>query len=907
MMNRNYLLSLFLCSSLAEGALWIDEEVLKHSIQINPNDIQSKVIYARYMLENDQPSKAIEILKGVDPKKNPSVEKLINDIRLWESDKRYLQELGIDHHSASAKIPEIASKLSVKEGEKLYYALQRFRIPMDASSQKILGQKIAQGGNSILAGSILSNLPKDHDYRTPLVQDIEKKNPTSVSVPIHHNSPKNVPITPVLIKPKSLDEQLEQAINIYSTDPSMKNIEAVLYLYAQSGKAQEQIPFLKQHVQNHPFDYDVRLHIGKLLAWAGDYENALDYLYTIEGKTKNSAKLLIGQIYGWRGEYSAAKPILEEVEQTGTQSQRYDARKNLAFIARWQGDHTAALNIFADLHRENPSDEEVKEEVLFDQKQYSLLIAKYESLLRKNPNDIKSMERIAPLLTLNNEGEKALFYYEKQYALTNNPNLLKEMGNVALGLKEAQKGLGYWYTYAKRVDTPQGWLEYSKNLYWNSRYQEALEQLRKIEDIPAVSAEVKELIALIVNKLSINVSAPIAMNGSSLIASVAEQKTDPDQVNSYIQEAQFAEKMRKEGKFDQAARMYRLLYLRTSDPLYGQLYAQSLIESGKVEEANAIRNVLEIGFSLPTVTPNGDKTLLSVPLKKEITSTQNSEFGKGKIALTGERLSDTANFNAVASKLIGEYTTSNKITLHGEVGRYTLKNQTDSLKGNSAFVSVGNSIIEGGVYADTIDSKVVFNPYIRISYPLQSHTISLTAHRRNAGLIKNAIKPLQEENTLSMVQLSDYALFPDSDEFWGAAEVAWDETGNHIFTPQFQYRFFQLPMEWLTWSVSFDGWYTFNSNPTEDYYSPTFADGTYLKHTVEIPLHEKIIFGLMGGLGYSFESEAYLYKVGGWIERSVVEGINFRVGCSDHKSISGSGGVLPYSYDMCDVKFLYSW
>lgn len=883
----------------------IDEEVLKQLIQTNPYDIQSKVIYSRYMLENDQPAKAMEILEGINPKKNPSVEKLINDIRLWESDKKFLQALGIDHQSTSTKVFGIISKLSAQDGEKLYYAFQRFHIPMDTSSQKILGQKIAQGGNSILAGTILSSLPKEDGSKIPFVQVVEKKNPTSLSVPIHRESSKIVPIASVPIT-KSLDEQLKEALNIYSNDPSMKNIESVLYLYTQSGKTQEQIPFLKQHVQTHPFDYDVRLHIGKLLAWAGDYENALDYLYTIEGKTKNSAKLLIGQIYGWQGEYSAAKPILEEIEQTGTQSQRYDARKNLAYIARWQGDHTAARDIFADLHRENPSDEEVNEEVLFDQKQYSLLIAKYESLLRKNPNDLKSMERIAPLLTLNSEGERALFYYEKQYALTNNPNLLKEMGNVALGLKEAQKGLEYWYTYAKRIDTAQGWLEYGKNLYWSGRYQEALDTLRKIEDIPVVSAEVKELIALIMNKVSMNVSAPIDMNGSSIIAPVTEEQTDHAQATSYTQEAQFAEKMRKEGKFDQAARMYRLLYLRTSDPFYGQLYAQSLIEAGKVEEANAIYNVLVIESPLPTVTLNGDKTLLSVPLR-EIVSAQNSESGKSKIALTGERLTDTANLNAVTSKLIGEHTTSNQITLHGEVGSYMLKNQTDSLRGNSAFVSVGNGTIEGGVYADTIDSKAVFNPYLRISYPIQPHTISLTAHRRNAGFIKNAIKPLRDENTLTMVQLSDYALFPDNDEFWGAAEVAWDENGNHIFIPQFQYRFFQLPMEWLTWSVSFDGWYTLNSNPTNDYYSPTFADGTYLKNTVEIPLHEKIIFGLMGSLGYSFESEAYLYKVGGWIERPVFEGINFRVGCSDHKSISGSDGVLPYSYDMCDVKFLYNW
>ena len=478
-MNKYYLSALLICSNLVGDSLWIDEEVLQQSIKSNPQDIQSKVIYARYLLEQDEYSKATEVLKGVDSKIHPSVEKLRNDIQLSESDKSYLQKLGIDRQSALSKVPTVVSQLSVQDSERLYYALHRSNIPIDVSSLRILGQKIAQNGNSILAGTILSDLPdlaEENIQKSVLVEVVEEKNSIPASKPI---------------KSESLERQLEKALQLYSTDPSMKNIETILYLYEKSDKTEEQIPFLKMHVQTHPFDYDARLHVGKLLAWEGEYENALDYLYLIEGKNKNSAQLLIGQIYGWQGNYSNAKPILEKVAQVGTDSQRYDADKSLAYLARWQGDHATARDIFADLHRKNPSDEEVKEEVLYDEKQYSVLIAKYESILRKNPNDIKSLERIATLLSLNNEAEKAIFYYEKQYELTNNLNIFKEMGNVALRAKETQRGLEYWHSYAKKVDTPEGWLEYSKNLYWNGRYQEALDILYKVENIPIVSDEVK--------------------------------------------------------------------------------------------------------------------------------------------------------------------------------------------------------------------------------------------------------------------------------------------------------------------------------------------------------------------------------------------------------------------------------
>lgn len=902
MKKYSVLLFLFYSNVVAQSA-WIDQEVLRHSIKSNPQDIQSRVVLSRYLSEQGDYAQALQILQGVDSKKNPAVAKLIDDIKVAKADKEYLETLHVSTQMDSKEVYKLASEIAVNKSEKLYLALVHSHIPMDVATKQIFAKKISQNKNSILAGSILLSLPKVNVVKTS-----QNTNPTLKDTSDSTSSDKTqqaivpkelIPAKkPLHVEPvvESLEVKLQKAFRLYTQNPSKENIDTVLYLYSQNNSSSEQISFLKKHIENHPFDYEARLRVGQLLAWDGKYKDALNYLYTCEGKIKYNAQLLIGQIYGWQGEYASAKKVLQEVEKVGTPSQNYEARKTLAYIARWQGDNASAQEMFARLYKENPSDTEVQEEVLFDQKQYAVLIDKYEALLHKNPNDTKSLERIATLLNLNNEGNKALFYYEKLYKLTKNNNYLKEMGNIAFNLKETQKGLEYWHTYAKNVDSPEGWLDYGKNLYWNSKYKEALEILHKIENNEKVSEEAKKLIALIEPQVSISQSSSDA--NSTLKA--------PVELSSYMQEVQFAKKMRSEGKYDEAARVYRQLYFKTSKAIYGKLYAQTLYESGKVEEAEAIRDVLSLEKSEEAIVfQKKNETLSEAPA--EDSNTSKNAKGKTTIGLEAERLNDTTNLNATTYKIIAEYTSPKQITLHGEAGKYTFSNQTDSLQGNTLFLWIGNEWIKGGAYVDSIEGKTDINPYVMLTYPINSHSLSLTAQRRNAGFVKNVIDPLRENNTLTMVALSDYVLFPDNDEFWGSMEIAWDEQGNKIFTPQFQYRFWQLPTEWLTWSVSVDGWYTFNSNPTSSYYSPSFADGTYLQNLVEIPLYEKINLNLMGGLGYSYEGSALLYKLGAWIERPLSNSLSFKLGCADYQSISASSTALPYAYNICDAKLMYSW
>lgn len=889
-MKRSICLLFVVLIGSLHATIWVDEATLKESIQSSSN-VQSKVIYARSLLEHDNAEEALDVLKGVDVSKNESVVNLMKDIQYWKRDKAYLKELNID--SAGSNVGSVASGLSSQDAEKLYGALNRFHIPIDVPAQRILGNKIGEGPNKILAGSILTQISKE---LLPEELTIKSQNIVKTADISDKKAQRVFEVTtqqPIKAKTKSLDEKLSDALDEYRKDSSMKNIEVISYLYTQMDKPEEQMSFLKHHVENYPFDYEVRLLLGKNLGWQKRYDEALDYLHMVEGNHKYDAKLASGQILSWKGDYSGAMPLLDEVIRFGNDIQRYDAKKSLAYIARWKGDHSTAKELFIVLNHERPGDEEVREEVLYDKKHFAPLINKYEALQKKSPQDIKIIQRLSSLLIQDGQEQKALYYFEKQYAITQDPNLLKEMGNIALRSKESAIGLNYWKAYAIKVDTAYAWLEYAKNLMWTDHPNEALVILKKIKNDSDVSLEVKTLIEEIKPASSVNVN--------SLTSAPSPESFPVSSDTAYKEESDYAVFLRKKGKFDEAARIYRSLYLKTSIPMYGQLYVQTLKESSNHEEAEAIAAVLMIeSVSKNDEVNNTTATAIEEPLFHENKISLN-------IGLEGEQLTDSDGLQVTSAKVVGKLTTSNGVSLQGTAGGYKLSKNTEYMQGKSGFFSVGNDSLEAGVYVDGIDEKADFNPYLRFSYPMESHTLTLTGYRRNVGLVKNAIAPLKKHNTLSSLQLSDYALFSDNDEFWGAAEVAWDEEGNVIFTPQFQYRFYQTPIFSGLWSVAVDGWYIFNSKPTVDYYSPKFADGTFITNYLDMPMYENTMLKFMGGFGYSYESNVYLYKFGGWIEKPFSKGITFRLGCFNNKSIGAAGKIVPYSYDTCDAKLLLNW
>ncbi|MDD2784058.1 MAG: hypothetical protein PHO52_07575 [Sulfuricurvum sp.] len=888
-----------LTSIALHASLGIDESSFQKMIREHPNDFQYRVIYARFLLENNRIAQAYDVLKGLDPKKNYSVKKILNDLHQQEADQSFLKKKAIDLNSQEY-VTSITS-FSPEEAEKLYAILSRHHIDISNTVKKALARKIAEGSNKFLAGSILASMPKE--FSETSVKKIKATSPDSDRNEMRRSIvavTKEVSI-PVITHLKTDRELLEESLEEYAQSPSTQNVQKVAYLYSKLGRTEDQIALFKEYLKTYPFDSEIRLTLGQNLAWNRQYDEALIYLQGVEGKQRYLAKLTSGQIYSWKGDYEDAKQLLEEVKHHGNPSERFEARKSLAYIARWEGDNATAAQLFAQLNQEQPSDEEVQEEVWFDQKQFTRLIAKYEANLKKNPENKQLLQRLSSVLVLDGQFEKALYYLDREYRKNNDPALLKEMGNISLRMKQTEEGLLYWKKYAESLNTPKSWFEYAQNLFWVGKNSEALDTLLLIRHNGENDGDVEKLIQQI---SKITESSGVQLHTEALPQPSLQKEEQPDLGNEMQEEEKFADFLRQKGKFSEASRLYRRLYLKSGDIKYGRAYMEMLQFQGKDGEASAIAEMLNIDeIPFPRLDNKVEESQ-----KKDIPLTRNEPVRVNlKTGVAVDRLKDSNGLEILQGKIIGEYVTDSDYILRSEIGRYQYKSTKKRIEGTSAFVSLGKENWEGGVFFDTVGSKGEFNPYLRASFPLAPHTLSLSAQRRNIGFSKYAITPFEEHNSFTSLTISDYALFENGREFWGAAEFGRDENGNMIFTPQFQYRFYQFELPIAVWSLSTSGWYTFNSQPTDAYYSPSFADATYVSNGLNFPMAERFNLELNGALGYSFNSETSLYKIGAWIDRKIDEGWNLKLGCSDNSSFSGSSTSVPYSYSLCNALIYYRW
>lgn len=872
--------SLLLCALLAHstlsGAIWVDEKVLKDNIKKNPLDIQSRLIYARWLMDQNETAKARILFENINTENHVGAENIKKEFQQYDEDMKLLKTFKLSTPKDQEEFLPKVTLMSPKEAENIYRILIRFNIPITSTFLKELYNQIDKGPNVILARTIALSLPSGQTVETEVGKVTEEVKTQEK----------------VEILPQTINDALEQ----YRQNPTYPNVQNVVAFYTTAREEQKKIDFLKNHCRINPFDSQSKIELARYLSWEGKNTEALVYLNGISGENHLEALLISGQIESWNGNYELANTSLNEVLRYGTPKQRYDAEKSLAYIARWRGDNGTASSLFAELHREDPSDSEVSEEVMIDQKNFTPLIQQYEKMAEGNP---KALERLVYLLQLAGKSEKALFYLEKQYKLTNNNLLLMEMGNIAISMKQTQKGLLYWKQYATAMNTPIAWLGYGKNLYWAAEYENAIAVLKPIAMEPDVKVEADELIQTMQRVLEERQAV-----SSDIVVSDSIQSSGNDKIE--VAEGQY-----REGKLNSAGSEYRLLYIRTGNIEYAKRYIQILEESGKTEEAEAIKKTFDfIAESAPSKIEEEPLHSNDQPLRADSEIKRDLIVEGGGKLTTGmvvEHLKDNAGVSVSSVNLIGSYTTEKQIEFKSKVGEYRFKNSTDSLKGESGFVSVGNEAFEAGAFIDNIEGSAEVNPYLRFTHVTGPHSISLIGYRRNVGFIKNSIIPLQQKNTLTTIQVTDYALFPDQNELWASFDVSRDEKENTIFTPQFQYRFFQIPVMEALWSWSVDGWYLANTHPTSDYYSPKREDGTYASTNFSLPLWNKFELNIMGGLGYSFQNNIYLYKAGGWISRTINDGLSLRIGCSDHSSISNGKSFVPYAYDMCDAGIYYRW
>lgn len=424
-----------------------------------------------------------------------------------------------------------------------------------------------------------------------------------------------------------IEKKLFSYINIlkkqYTKNPTYKNLKKfIIALYDL--QPDEAIEIVKNYLKNNPENFKAKILLAKLYIWKGETQKATKILDTFTDTDNYQAKLLYGKILAWNGMYKKAKIFLMDVYQNGNTKQKYEALKMLGFIEMWQNHKENAKKIFEKLYKINPKDEEVKEALMILKGKIKPLIIKYEKLLKKYPNNMDYVLKLADLYYMLPNYEKAAKYYE--IYLQHNPDkieIYKTLGDIYLELKKYYKGFSDWEYYAAIKNTPDAYLELAKRYYWNGFMKESLDILNKLINKYPNYKQAIELKAKIlkINPRYLNYNYETAIekyfnNRAQKLLIYGDRsyfagfyKTAQNYYKDYLfinpDDANVREKyaytLEFTGNYSTAAGEFYNLFWYKKNPIIEYHYAYCLQKSGKLKEAKKIYEKLlnEVPKPLP--------------------------------------------------------------------------------------------------------------------------------------------------------------------------------------------------------------------------------------------------------------------------------------------------------------------
>ncbi len=131
------------------------------------------------------------------------------------------------------------------------------------------------------------------------------------------------------------------------------------------------------------------------------------------------------------------------------------------------------------------------------------------------------------------------------------------------------------------------------------------------------------------------------------------------------------------------------------------------------------------------------------------------------------------------------------------------------------------------------------------------------------------------------------------------------DDGNKVFTPQFQYDFYDMSHNSWQTVFSLSGWYQFNQRQTACYYSPNKVDNNLFSVKTSLPMQKGLTFNARLAAGYSFWDSVPIYQTGAWLEGSFGKDASFKAGCNFSQSTSDLAS--GYQTTQCDINIGKRW
>ncbi|WP_457559872.1 tetratricopeptide repeat protein [Caminibacter sp.] len=496
-------------------AINIDIKGLINEVRKNPEDIKNRLIISSYFIEKKEYKKALKYLNEIlkkDPKNRYAL-KMKNKIE----STLFFNSIIKNYGNIKNAVNELYKNGKYKELIKLSYTLKNLnKLSLNDEEKIKLARVLMWEGkydDSIYLLSSLKN-KKNLDYYEIMAYDFFYKSEYKKALKYfyilyqttakneyvqklleiyiylgEYNKAKKLILTLKRTNPKIALEYEKKLISIqnqqlnklkeeYEKNPTFNTLRQYATALYQS-KPQEAIDVVKNYLKTHPNDSKAVIFLAKLLSWYGKNTEALNYLKKINNNTE--AKLLLGKILAWQGDYKKAVIYLSDVYSNGNKSQKYKAKKMLAYIYLWEGNRQKAKKLFEELYKQNPNDEDVKEELMIINGNIKPLILKYQKLIKKFPNREDYILKLANLYNMAKDYQNAIVYYERYLKIhPEKMEIYKTLGDIYLEMKNFYKGFGNWEYYANSKHTKEAYYQLALRYYWNGFNKEALEILNNL-------------------------------------------------------------------------------------------------------------------------------------------------------------------------------------------------------------------------------------------------------------------------------------------------------------------------------------------------------------------------------------------------------------------------------------------
>jgi len=610
---------LWIASTLSLSSLEVNENDLKESVKLNPEDIKNRLALSRYYMEHNESIKSLSLIKKVlqiDPK-NETAKKLYEKARV----DVLIEEAIEGKRDINEYIQQLYEKEQYKKIISLYLHFKNTdtisKIGLSVKSLINIARVAMWDGKYKLSLEVLNRVEKDNlDAYEIKAEDCKELGDSACAIKILKKlyfttgecryATKIMKIyledgrlydTKRFLKylkkrgkickgsgaitkklQKKLKQNLKKLEEIYRKEPSYRNLEPLAFaLYEENPP--KALDIVRKYTLSHPEDREGRLLGAKLLAWMGKYDESIKMIDSIDDLHFSDARLFKAKVFAWKGEYKRALDIIDKIQGSDKTKKRYEALKLKANIYLWSGNKDMARELFEKLEKVMKDDQEIKESLLLLRGKTDELIRKYEKRLQEDPQNSEIRSRLAELYSAAGEKKKALSIYEKM--IEENPHNIdtyKSAGDLYLETKNLYKGFGDWEYYGNFLSSRKSLYELAQRYIWYG-YEDAAVSV--LDDLLRLYPDDRKAMVLKAKALK---SRPRYLN-------LVRHKNKEDEGGGGGKKAdrrllEMADRAYKGGLFKTAADYY-WSYIQEEPEDYSarERYAMALEKSGRYKEA----------------------------------------------------------------------------------------------------------------------------------------------------------------------------------------------------------------------------------------------------------------------------------------------------------------------------------